>query len=152
MQQRMKNPALIIPEANSGIQTLIKATHTGGVPPATLELVHLRASQINSCSFCVDSGSRSMRKYGESEDRIASVAAWQETDYFTDAERAALALTEAVTRMADRSEPVPDALWEEVCRYYDERGRAALVLWIATSNLFNHINRTVRQPAGKVEW
>jgi AhpD family alkylhydroperoxidase len=126
MQSRMSNPATILPEATNGIQALIKATRSGGVPPATLELVHMRASQINGCSFCVDSGARSARKGGETDERLFAVAAWREASYFTDAERAALALTEAVTRLADRPDPVPDEIWDEGARHYDEQGLAAL--------------------------
>lgn len=152
MQARMSNPATILPEAGQGIQSLIKATHQGGVPRKTLELVHLRASQINGCSFCVDSGARSAKKAGETDERLFAVAAWRETPYFTDAERAALALTEAVTRLADRADPVPDDIWDEAAHHYDEKGLAALLLMIATTNLFNRLNVTVRQPAGKQSW
>jgi AhpD family alkylhydroperoxidase len=144
----MSNPATIFPDAAHGIQALLKATRQGGVPQATLELVHLRASQINGCSFCVDSGARSAKKAGESEVRLFAVAAWREAPYFTDAERAALALTEAVTRLADRADPVPDAIWDEAARHYDEQGLAALILMIATTNLFNRLNATIRQVAG----
>jgi AhpD family alkylhydroperoxidase len=152
IQPRMKNPAAVIPEANSAIQDLIKATYKGGVSPRTLELVHLRASQINGCSFCVGSSARSVTQKGESVERLLTVAAWREAPYFTDAERAALALTEAVTRLADRSDPVPDAVWGEATKYYDEREMAALLLWIATTNLFNHLNVPTRQPAGVQSW
>lgn len=152
MQPRMSNPTTFLPDANTGIQALIKATREGGVPRATLELVHLRASQINGCSFCVDSGARSARQAGETEERLFAVAAWREAPYFTDAERAALALAEAVTRLADRADAVPDAIWDEAARYYDERGLAAIILMIAVTNLFNRLNVTVRQPAGKQSW
>jgi AhpD family alkylhydroperoxidase len=113
----MDNPTTILPDATNGIQTLIKATQQGGVPQTVLELVHLRASQINGCSFCVDYGSHSLKKAGESDERIFAVAAWREAPYFTEAERAALALTEAVTRLADRADPVPDSIWNEATRY-----------------------------------
>ena len=148
MQARMSNPAMILPDAMNAIQTLLKATRKGGVPSATLELVHLRASQINGCSFCVDSGARSARKAGETDERLFAVAAWREAPYFTDAERAALALTEAATRLADRADPVPDEIWDEATRHYDEQGLAALILMIATTNLFNRLNATTRQVAG----
>src|ERR1700730_13361948 len=134
MQTRMSNPATIIPDATNGIQALLMATRKGGVPETTLELVHLRASQINGCSFCVDSRARSARKAGETDERLFAVAAWREAPYFTDAERAALALTEAVTRLADRADPVPDSIWEEATRHYDEQGLAALILMICTTN------------------
>ena len=152
IEPRMKNPAVVIPEANAAIQDLIKAAFKGGVPPRTLELVHLRASQINGCSFCVLSSLHTGKQKGESDERLFAVAAWREAPYFTDAERAALALTEAVTRLADRSDPVPDAVWEEATKYFDERGMAALLLWIATTNLFNHMNVPIRQPAGVQFW
>ncbi len=152
MQTRMSNPATILPDATNAIQALVKATRNGGVPPATLELVHLRASQINGCSFCVDSGARSAKKAGETDERLFAVAAWREAPYFTDAERAALALTEAVTRLADRTDPVPDSIWDEAARHYDEQGLAALILMIATTNLFNRLNATTRQMAGSQNW
>jgi len=148
----MSNPATILPDATHGIQALLKATRKGGVPQSVLELVHLRASQINGCSFCVDSGARSAKKAGETDERLFAVAAWREAPYFTDAERAALALTEAVTRLADRADPVPDSIWDEVARHYDEQGLAALILMIATTNLFNRLNATTRQIAGSQNW
>jgi AhpD family alkylhydroperoxidase len=151
MQARMSNPATILPGATQGIQALIKATQQGGVPQTVLELVHLRASQINGCSFCVDYGAHSMKKAGETDERIFSVAAWREAPYFTDAERAALALTEAVTRLADQADPVPDSIWEEARRHYDEKELAAIILMIAVTNLFNRVNVTVRQEAGQ-QW
>src|SRR5690242_4842488 len=152
MQARMNNPAMIFPDTMPAIQTLLKATRQGGVPEAVLELVHLRVSQINGCSFCVDSGARSAKKAGETDERLFAVAAWRETPYFTDAERAALALTEAVTRLADRADPVPDEIYDEAARHYDERGLAALILMIATTNLFNRLNATTRQVAGSQRW
>jgi AhpD family alkylhydroperoxidase len=151
MQARMSNPAMILPDATEAILTLLKATRKGGVPAATLELVHLRASQINGCSFCVDSGARSAKQKGETDERLFAVAAWREAPYFTDAERAALALTEAATRLADRADPVPDEIWEEATRHYDEKGLAAIILMIATPNLFNRLNATTRQVAG-AQW
>jgi AhpD family alkylhydroperoxidase len=148
MHARMSNPAMVLPGAMQAIQTLLKATRKGGVPPATLELVHLRASQINGCSGCVDAGARSAKQAGETDERLFAVAAWRETPYFTDAERAALALAEAATRLSDRADPVPDAIWDEAAQHYDEQGLAALVLMIATTNLFNRLNATTRQMAG----
>ncbi len=146
--QRMKNPALVIPESMTAIQALIASTQKGGVDEKTLGLVHLRASQINGCSFCVDYGCKSARKAGESEERLFAVGAWRESPYFNDAERAALALTEAVTRLADRPDPVPDEVWDETARHYDEAGLSALLLMIATTNVFNRLNVATRQPAG----
>jgi AhpD family alkylhydroperoxidase len=150
MQARMSNPATLLPDATEGIQALTRAIEQGGVPRTVLELVHLRASQINGCSWCVDSGSRSAKKAGETDQRLFAVAAWREAPYFSDAERAALALAEAVTRL-DPADPVPDTIWEEASRHYDEKGLAAIILMIAMTNLFNRVNITVRQVAGR-QW
>ncbi|MBM0229511.1 MULTISPECIES: carboxymuconolactone decarboxylase family protein [Micromonospora] len=147
MKARMQNPAMMLPDAMKAINLLYKAAHSAGVPTTTLELIHLRASQINGCSACVDSGARGARKAGETEERLFAVAAWRETSYFTDAERAALALAEAATRLADRADPVPDEIWDEAARHFDEKELAALVLWLATTNFFNRLNATTRQLA-----
>ena len=148
MQARMKNPAMVLPGAMESIQGLMKATTRGGVPPTTLELVHLRASQINGCSACVDGGAKQAKKGGETDERLFAVVAWREAPYFTDAERAALALTEAVTRLSDRPDAVSDDVWNEAASHYDEQGLAAITLMIATTNLFNRLNATTRQIAG----
>ena len=148
MQSRMDNPGMVIPGAMPAILALKSATEQGGVPPATLELVHLRASQINGCSSCVDAGTRHAKKAGESDERLFAVAAWRDSPHFTEPERAALALAEAVTRLADRSDPVPDQIWDEAARHYDEPALAALVLSIATTNVFNRVNVATRQVAG----
>ena len=148
MQSRMKNPVMVITEAMGPAQKLMGAAKLGGVPETTLELVHLRVSQINGCSACVDGGTKTARKAGETDDRLAALVAWRETPYYTDAERAALALAEAATRLADASEGVSDQVWDEAARYYDERGLAALVLMIGVTNLFNRLNATTRQIAG----
>jgi len=148
MQARMKHPAMVIPDAMNAILTLGKVARNGSVPEKTLELVHLRASQINGCSVCVDLGVRSAKKAGETDQRLFAVVAWREAPYFTDAERTALALAEAVTRLSDRADPVPDEIWNEAARHYDEQGLAALILTIATTNLWNRLNATTRQVAG----
>ena len=148
MQARMKNPAMVLPEAMQPIQALHKAISRGGVPQTTLDLVHLRVSQVNGCSACVDGGVCSAKKAGETDERLFAVAAWREAPYFTDAERAALALAEAATRLADRADPVPDEIWDEAADHYDERGLAALILMIGVTNLFNRLNATTRQVAG----
>ncbi|TCN44639.1 AhpD family alkylhydroperoxidase [Kribbella orskensis] len=148
MQARMKNPAMVLPDAMQPIQNLFKVTYSSGVRQTTLELVHLRASQINGCSACVDSGARNARKAGETDERLATVAAWRETPYFDDAERAALALTEAATRLADRTDAVPDEIWAEAAKHYDEKELAGITLMIAVTNLFNRLNATTRQLAG----
>ena len=144
----MNNPAKVLPDSMKGIQSIIEAAHHAGVPRSTMELAHLRASQVNGCSPCVYSGAISAKKAGESDERLFAVAAWRETDLFTDAERATLALAESMTRLADRPDPVPDHVWEEAAKHFDEKQMAGLVLWVATTNLFNRLNATTKQPAG----
>jgi AhpD family alkylhydroperoxidase len=148
MEARLPNPAMLLPDVNPAIQQLIKATHTGGAPETVLELVHLRASQINGCSLCVGLHARGLKKAGESDERIVSVSAWREAPYYTDAERAALALAEAVTRLSDRPDPVPDELWEDVTKHYSELELSALLVAIASVNVWNRLNAATRQVAG----
>ncbi|WP_263416614.1 carboxymuconolactone decarboxylase family protein [Terriglobus albidus] len=150
MQARMKNPAMVVPEAMQALMALSAATKNGAVPEKTLGLMHLRASQINGCGVCLDMHARIARHEGETDERMFAVAAWREAPYFTDAERAALALTEAATRLSDRSDPVPDAVWNEAAKHYDEKALAVLVLQIALINVWNRLNVTTRQIAG--EW
>jgi AhpD family alkylhydroperoxidase len=145
---RMENPVKLLPGAMEGILAMISATKKGGVPEKTLDLVHLRTSQINGCCACIVSGLDTKQKTGESDERLFAVSAWRDAPYFTDAERAALALAEAVTRLSDREDPVPDEVWNEATRYYDEKGLAALILWISLTNLFNRGNVTTKQVAG----
>jgi AhpD family alkylhydroperoxidase len=148
VQARMKNPAMVLPDAMRAIQDVKAAIAKGDVEPTTLALVHLRASQINGCAPCIHSGSLEARKDGESEERIFGVMAWREAPYFTEPERAALALTEAVTRLSGRADPVPDEVWNEATKYYDEKGMAALILSIAMTNVYNRFNVSTRQVAG----
>ena len=144
----MNHPVAIIPDALKALYALNTASESAGVPSATRALVHLRASQINGCSFCCEMHSRELKKAGDSDDRIATVAAWRDAPYFNDAERAALALTEAVTRLSDRPDPVPDEIWQEATRHYDEKALASLLLSIAAINVWNRLNVPIRQPAG----
>ena len=152
LEARIENPAFAVPGAMDALGALSKAIQRGGIPPRTIELMHLRASQINGCGVCLDGHRRHAVHGGETIERLMVVAAWRETPYFTDAERAALALTEAATRLADRSDPVPDDVWHEAARHYDEKAMAVLVLNIATANLWNRLNVTTRQLAGKHTW
>jgi AhpD family alkylhydroperoxidase len=147
LQARMNHPAMVVPDAMKTLQTL-SALPQQGLPEKLLELVHLRASQINGCSACVDMHPRLAKKAGETDERLFSVAAWREAPYFSDAERAALALTEALTRLSDRSDPVPDAVWNEADKQFDEMELASLILAIANINVWNRLNVAVRQPAG----
>lgn len=151
MQARMSNPAIILPDAMQALHALGMATEKSGVPVRTRELCHLRASQINGCSVCVDMHPKLAKKAGETDQRLFAVGAWRDAPFFTEAERAALALTEAVTRLSDRADPVPDEIWQEAARHYDEEALAALILSIALINVWNRLNVTVRMVAG-AEW
>ncbi|MGV9378138.1 carboxymuconolactone decarboxylase family protein [Nonomuraea sp. NPDC003707] len=147
MQARMKNPALVLPGAMKALLDLGKVADQAGLPKVTVDLVLLRASQINGCSVCVDMHAKDLRKAGESDERLFAVAAWREAPYFTDAERAALALAEQVTRLADGGQ-VGDELWDEVADLYSETELAALIMTISTVNLWNRLNASTRQIAG----
>ena len=148
MEPRMNHPAFVVPGAMEALQGLSKAAAKTRVPFATLKMVELRASQINGCSFCVNMHSQELRKAGESEERIATVAAWREAPWFTDAERAALALTEALTRLADRPDAVTDEIWDEATRHYDETQLGGLLVEIGAINVWNRLNAATHQLAG----
>ncbi|QOZ30225.1 carboxymuconolactone decarboxylase family protein [Bradyrhizobium sp. CCBAU 51753] len=147
MQARMKHPVMVVPDAMTALQALSETTKQA-LPEKLLELVHLRASQINGCSVCVDMHPKLARRAGETDERLFAVAAWRDAPYFTAAERAALALTEAVTRLSDREDPVSDAVWNEAAKHYNEQQLASLVLGIAAINVWNRLNVAVRQPVG----
>jgi AhpD family alkylhydroperoxidase len=147
MQARMNHPAMVVPDAMKALQALGESTRNG-LPEKLLELVHLRASQINGCSTCVDMHWRIAKKAGETDERLFAAAAWRDTPYFTEGERAALAFAEALTRISDRADPVPDPIWSEVDKHFDEQELATLVLAIAHINVWNRLNVAVRQPAG----
>jgi AhpD family alkylhydroperoxidase len=149
IEARIANPALAVPGAIDALQGLNKAISRVGIPEGLRELMHLRASQINGCGVCAVQHPKLARGLGESDDRIFAVAAWRDAPFFTDAERAALELTEAVTRIADSGDPVPDGVWDEAARHYDEQELAALVLSIAHINVWNRVNVATRQVAGK---
>jgi AhpD family alkylhydroperoxidase len=146
----MTNPAMSLPGAFEALMALSKSIEKAGVSRATLELMNMRASQINGCSVCVDMHWRGLRKLGEKDERIFAISAWRESPYYSDAERAALALTEAATRLSDRADPVPDEIWKEAARHYDEAQLSALVMAIGMINLWNRLNATTRQVGG--EW
>ncbi|GAA4619611.1 carboxymuconolactone decarboxylase family protein [Actinoallomurus vinaceus] len=141
----------MLPDGLKGIQTIFKGIYSGGAPNELLEMTALRASQINGCSACVHAHVQNLKKAGESEERVGTVAAWQEAPFYSDAERAALALAEAMTRnIADRSgDAVPDELWDQVADHFDEKQLSAIVLNIAVTNMFNRLNATIKEPAGQ---
>ena len=148
MQARMTNPVVTIPDAMQALLALSTSAVKAGLSEQLLELISLRASQINGCGLCVDMHAHGLKKAGESDDRLFALASWREAPYFTDAERAALALTEAATRLSDRADPVPDEIWNEAVRHYDQTQLSALIIGIAMINAWNRINATTRQLAG----
>jgi AhpD family alkylhydroperoxidase len=150
MTPRMANPALLLPDALEAALALSASTAKGDLPHRLTELVMLRASQINGCGVCVDMHTKGARRDGETEERLHAVAAWRDTAYFSEAERAALALAESVTRLSDRPDPVPDEVWDEAARHFDEVALASLLVAIGLINFFNRINVATRQVAGSV--
>ena len=148
MQARMKHPVQLLPDALKAMLELLRSAE--GLPYVLQKLVQLRASQINGCSVCVDLHAHELKKAGESDQRIFTVAAWRDAPWFSEPERAALALTEAVTRLADRPDPVPDEIWAEAAKQFDQPALAALLVQIAAINVFNRLNVAVRQVAGSM--
>ncbi len=152
MEARMNHPAMVVADAMPALQAVGAAVGESGVPHSTIELVNMRASQINGCGVCLLGHVKGALEKGETIERLSVVAGWREAPHFTEAERAALALTEAVTRLADRSDPVPDDVWAEAERHYDEKALGGLVLAIANINVWNRLNVATKQVAGAYEW
>lgn len=148
MEARINNPALSVPGALDGLREFAMSARSADLPEETLALIQLRVSQINGCSVCADMHSYELELLGTSSERLHTLAAWREATYFSEAERAALALAEAATRLADNPESVSDAIWDEAARHYTEPQLAALVVAIAAINAFNRLNATTRQPTG----
>ena len=146
MQARMTHPVMVLPDAMKALLALSKAAQSGTVPAATHKLIHLRVSQINGCSVCVDMHARELKDAGERDERIWGVGAWRESPFFSDGERAALALAECVTRLADRSDAVPDAVLDDAADHYDEKELSSLLVTIAAINVWNRLNAAIRQP------
>jgi AhpD family alkylhydroperoxidase len=148
VQARINHPAMSVPGAYDALQALSRSARHPDLPESIVNLVELRASQINGCSFCVDMHSRDAKKAGETDARLWAVAAWRESPEFSEAERAALALTEAMTRISDRPDPVPDEIFDRAAEHYAEPVLAALMIHIAAINVWNRLNVAIRQPAG----
>ncbi|MGW1667361.1 carboxymuconolactone decarboxylase family protein [Streptomyces sp. NPDC002324] len=125
-----------------------RAVDDTGLPVTTQELVRIRASQINGCGYCLDMHTKEAEHAGETAQRLHLVATWREAKVFTEAERAALELAEQGTRIADAAGGVPDEVWENAAKHFDEDQLIALVALIALINTFNRLNVMVRQPAG----
>ena len=130
------------------MNTAAKVLSDSTLPRATQELVKLRASQINGCSFCTDMHTKDAAHAGETSVRLNLVAAWREATVFTDAERAALELAEQGTRIADASTGVTDEAWANAAKHYDDDQLMALVCVIAIINAYNRVNVLIQQPAG----
>jgi AhpD family alkylhydroperoxidase len=150
MKARLTSPTAINPEAMQALYALGSAIEKSGLSRKLIGLVEMRASQINGCAVCLDMHARELKLAGETDERLHAIAGWHDAPYFTDAERAALALTEAVTRLSDRSDPVPDEVWNEAARHFNEQELGNLVLSIALINVWNRLNVATRQVAG--EW
>jgi AhpD family alkylhydroperoxidase len=148
MQPRITNPAVSLTGAMEALQALGDVVGKSGLPHSIIHLAGMRASQINGCGVCLDGAWRFQRTLGETDERLFALPGWREAPYYSDAERAALALTEAVTRLADSPDPVPDEIWVEAARHFDEPALAGLVLAIANQNLWNRLNVATRQVAG----
>ena len=148
LEPRIKNAVFLLPDVLPALLSVNKATAEAGLPAAIDKLIHLRASQINGCSVCCDMHARELKHEGAPDKKIHTVAAWREAPWFTPQERAALALTEALTRLADRPDAVSDEIWNEAARVFDEKELMAIVVQISLINVFNRINCATRQIAG----
>jgi len=149
MEARIKNLHTLLNDQWGPLVALGKSLATSPVPEKTRGLVHLRTSQINGCAVCLDG---QVAKSTETPQRLGAVAVWREAPFFSDAERAALGLAEAITRLADQTDRVPDAVWDEAKRHYDEKALAWLVFEVALANLYNRLNVATRQVAGSQRW
>jgi AhpD family alkylhydroperoxidase len=154
MQARIQNPAQAAPGALDALLSFAKvvedAASKAGLARSTIDLVETRASQINGCAVCLDMHTRAAKKHGISDQQLNTLAGWRDSPYFDEGQRAALALTEAGTRLADRSDAVPDTVWDMAAKQFDEPALTALVLAIGLINNFNRLNVMTGQVAG--EW
>lgn len=132
----------LVPHINKAMNALEKASRKVSLEASLIELVRLRASQLNGCAYCVDMHSRDAREGGESEQRLYAVPVWRETPFFTARERAALELTEAVTRLTDGE--VADAVFERAAAQFGEVELAELIWTIAVINAWNRLGATAR--------
>ncbi len=148
-RNRMKNPGVVIPEAMAPLQALGQLLgQAKGDAARALSLAMLRTSQLIGCAMCLNW--QGAKQAGETDERLFAISVWRESALFTAPERAALSLAESMTRLSDRADPVPDAVWDEVAHHFPERDLALLVLGISTMNLYNRLNVTTHQVAQ--EW
>jgi AhpD family alkylhydroperoxidase len=154
MEPRIQNPAQTVPGALDALLSFAKvindAAAKAGIPPSTVDLVETRASQINGCAVCLDMHTRAAKKHGITDQQLNTLAAWRDSPYFDGAQRAALALVEAGTRLADRSDAVSDDVWSMAAKQFDEAALTVLVLVTGLINNFNRLNVMTGQVAG--EW
>jgi AhpD family alkylhydroperoxidase len=144
---RLSNDVANSPEVFAGVQQIVKSVYSAGVPRHTLDLVHMRASQINGCSACIAYGTKSAQDTGLATERLVALPGWRESPLYDDGERAALELTEAMTRLADHPDVVSDEIWGRVAEHFEEQALGALVSMIGLTNFFNRVNTTLRvQP------
>jgi AhpD family alkylhydroperoxidase len=136
------------PDVFAGVRQIVTGVYAAGVSRQTLELVHMRTSQINGCSPCIAYGTAGAEKIGLTADRLLALPGWRESPLYDDAERAAVELAEAMTRLADHPDVVTDEIWSRAAEHYDERELSALVTMIALTNFFNRVNTTLRVPPG----
>jgi|SRR6185369_7915673 AhpD family alkylhydroperoxidase len=148
MEPRMKHPVFVLPGAYKGLNAMAEAAKSTGIDENLMELVHLRASQINGCAVCLHMHAAALQKNGESYERVLGVAAWRDSPFYSDAERVALELTEELTRIADRGEAVSDELWTAATKHFDEEQLSALLISISAINVWNRLNAATRQVAG----
>lgn len=146
----MKNPAMILENVYPGIQTILGAIYQSGISPAVLEFAGVRVGQMNNCELCISLHMNKALNDPALKDRIVLVVDWKKSTVFTEAERTALELTEAITKLEDRYNSVSDALWQKVEKYFSEKERAALVLFISVMNMFTRVNVATRQETA--EW
>ena len=148
MSERI-NYAKVTPEGYRAMSGLERYVRGSGLEPSLLELIKLRASQINGCAYCVDMHWKDARARGESEQRLYGLMAWRESPYYTERERAALAWTEAVTLIADSH--VPDDLYEEVRQYFNETELVNLTFALVAINGWNRLAISFRTEPGSYQ-
>ena len=139
----------VLPEATRALRELDRVAGSSGLDPRLLELVRMRASQLNKCAYCLDMHSKDARAEGETEQRLYALSAWEETPFFTDRERAALALTEAITLV--REGHVPDAVYERAKKRFSEEELVNLTMAIITINGWNRLAITFRMVPGEYQ-
>lgn len=148
MQPRLQYRELA-PEGYRAMSELEHYVHSCGIEPSLLELVKFRASQINGCAYCLDMHSKDARTKGETEQRLYTISAWHETPFFSERERAALAWTEAVTRISERH--VPDDVYEHVRKHFNEKELVDLTFAVITINSWNRLAISFRSVPGSYQ-